>query len=330
MVCSALLSLKRSAYIDFEIYAFNSTQNAISQNIADSFTLLPHGDAPEYAETVLGFIKQFNLDVFMPWSDEEAQVLCKCYDNVAATGCLPLVSSPQAIELIKDKAATYDKLREAGISVPEYTLVTNSTDLRHAVQSYDYPEKSVVIKPAIGRGGRDVKVLVGKRAPDAWIGTGRREKRCVNQDIHHLAIEKEEPYLVMPCLNEPVYDVDVLRLRGQYYGRFIRQRINPTGIPYDGSRVICSPEVEKYARQICETLDLNSLHDLDMMTDPHTNQAVLLEVNPRPSGSLAGLNAAGCNLLEFALASAAGITVPLEKPAGDKTILTYTESLLVS
>lgn len=330
MVCSALLALKRSVHIDFEIYAFNSTQHALSQNIADQFTLLPQGDAPEYAETVLEFIKQFNLDVFMPWSDEEALTLSSCRDKVTESGCVPLVSSPQTLNLIRDKAATYDKLKEAGLIVPEYTLVCDSESLVHAVKSYDYPKKSVVIKPATGRGGRGVRVLVGKHAPEDWIGTGRREERYYDLELHHLKIEQGAPHLVMPCLDAPVYDVDVLRLDGQYHGSFVRQRVNPTGIPYAGSLLKYSPEIEQYARKISEVLDLHSLHDLDMMTDPKTNQAVLLEVNPRPSGSLAGLNAAGYNLLEFALAGAVGINIPIEKPKEDKTILTFTESLCIS
>ena len=330
MVSSALLSLKRSPYIDFEIYAFNSTQHEISQNIADHFALLPEGSSPEYADTVMRFIKKFNIDVFMPWSDEEAQTLSVCRDEVTENGCVPLVSSPETLNLIRDKAATYDKLKAAGLDVPEYTVVSDTEGLRHAIKSFGYPEKSVVIKPATGRGGRGVKVLVGKHAPKDWIGTGRREERCHELELHHLTIKQGAPYLVMPCLDAPVYDVDILRLDGQHHGSFVRQRDNPTGIPYTGSLLKYSPDIEQYARKISEVLDLHSLHDLDMMTDPKTNQAVLLEVNPRPSGSLAGLNAAGCNLLEFALARAVGISIPIEKPTEDKIILTFTESLCIS
>lgn len=330
MVCSALLSLKRSQHIDFEIYAFSSSDHALSRHVADKFALLPPGDAPEYTEVALYFIKKFNLDIFMPWSDEEAQTISNCRGNITETDCVPLVSSPETLALIRDKAATYSKLRAAGLAVPEHALVLNSDELHHSVKSFGYPEKSVVIKPATGRGGRGVKVLVGKNAPDTWIGTGRREERYINQDIQLLTLEKGEPYLVMPCLDAPVYDVDVLRLDGYFHGSFVRERINPTGIPYRGSVVKYSPEIDHYAQQISEVLGLNSLHDLDLMTDPQTNQAILLEVNPRPSGSLAGMNAAGYNLLEFALASAAGINIPLVKPLEDKTILTFTESLCIS
>ena len=46
MVCSAVLSLKRSKYINFEIFAFNSIENPIMRKVADTFAILPKGDDP--------------------------------------------------------------------------------------------------------------------------------------------------------------------------------------------------------------------------------------------------------------------------------------------
>ena len=76
-------------------------------------------------------------------------------------------------------------------------------------------------------------------------------------------------------------------------------------------------------------MKLQSLHDIDMMTDPVLGP-VLLEINPRPSGSLAGLSSAGYPLLDYALAGAAGIPIDLNDAKEDKEILTYTESLVLS
>ena len=61
-------------------------------------------------------------------------------------------------------------------------------------------------------------------------------------------------------------------------------------------------------------MNLQSLHDIDMMTDPILGP-VLLEINPRPSGSLAGLSSAGYRLLDYALAGAAGIQIDIRRGA---------------
>ena len=91
------------------------------------------------------------------------------------------------------------------------------------------------------------------------------------------------------------------------------------------------PDVLEYGdvNNISEILKLQSLHDIDMMTDPESGP-VLLEVNPRPSGSLSALSSAQFNLLDFALASAAGIRLELNSVENDMPIHTYTESIVFS
>ena len=74
-------------------------------------------------------------------------------------------------------------------------------------------------------------------------------------------------------------------------------------------------------------MKLDSLHDIDMMTDASIGP-VLLEINPRPSGSLAGLNIAGYRLIDYALAGSLGIQIALEELKEDTTVLTYTESMV--
>ena len=73
-------------------------------------------------------------------------------------------------------------------------------------------------------------------------------------------------------------------------------------------------------------MNLESLHDIDMMTDPSLGP-VLLEINPRPSGSLAGLSSAGYRLLDYALACVAGIPIEIGEVQNDISIYTYTESV---
>ena len=80
---------------------------------------------------------------------------------------------------------------------------------------------------------------------------------------------------------------------------------------------------------IASVMNLQSLHDIDMMTDQVLGP-VLLEVNPRPSGSLGGLNASGCRLLDYALAAAAGVQIDIDEVQGDTKLYSYLESVAIS
>ena len=74
-----------------------------------------------------------------------------------------------------------------------------------------------------------------------------------------------------------------------------------------------SSEIERYAQSISDVLNLNALHDIDMMTDSKLG-TVLLEVNPRPSGSIAGLSANGGTCLNIRLHMLANLEIPIQKP----------------
>ena len=329
MVASAMLSLRQNQEINFHIHAFNSEYNEVSASIADDFDVLPFGADANYVPQIIKLVKNNGLQVLMPWSDEEALALSVAKEELAKAGCKVLVSPPEVMQTITDKSKTYDIIKKAGLNVPEYTLISQPSDLNYALKFYGYPERTVVIKPADGRGGRGVNVLLGNDNPPDWLGSGRREKRIQSFNVNEFNVTPGIKFLVMPRLQAPVYDVDIFRLRGAEIRCFVRERNNPTGIPYDGNILRINGKIEEYANNIAECMNLESLHDIDMMTDPRSGP-VLLEINPRPSGSLTGLSSAGYRLLDYALASAIGIETDLKRVQKEILIRSYRESVAFS
>ena len=329
MVASAMLSLRQNKEINFHIHAFNSEYNEVSASIANDFDVLPSGADPDYVPQIIELVKSNGLQVLMPWSDEEALALSSAKEELTKAGCNVLVSPPNVMQTITDKSKTYDMIKTAGLSVPEYTVVSEPADIYHAVKFYGYPQRTVILKPAAGRGGRGVYVLLGDDRPPNWLGSGRREKRIFSLNTHDMELESGTLYVVMPCLHAPVYDVDVFRFNDIATKCFVRERDNPTGIPYTGNILRQNNEIQEYAQNIASVMNLQSLHDIDMMTDPILGP-VLLEINPRPSGSLAGLSSAGYRLLDYALACVAGIPIDIDEVQNDTRIYTYTESVAFS
>ena len=329
MVASSMLSLRKNQEINFHIHAFNSEYIEVNAFIADGFDVLPSGSDPDYVPKITELVKNNGLQVLIPWSDEEALALSGAKEVLTKAGCDVLVSPPDVMQTITDKSKTYEMLKTAGLNVPDYTVVSEPADINHALKFYGYPKRTVILKPAAGRGGRGVCVLLGDDSPPNWLGSGRREKRMASFNQHDVELEAGTSYLVMPCLHAPVYDVDVFRSKNISTKCFVRERNNPAGIPYTGSILRRNVEIQEYAKNIASIMNLQSLHDIDMMTDPILGP-VILEINPRPSGSLAGLSSAGYRLLDYALASAVGISIDIDEVKNDTNIQTYTESVAIS
>ena len=178
-------SLRQNSEINFHIHAFNHEYSEVSASIAGDFDVLPSGADPGYLPKIIELVKNNELQVLMPWSDEEAIALSEARHDLSNLGCTVLVSPPDVMQTITDKSKTYDMIKTAGLKVPEYTVVSEMPDIYHAVKFYGYPQRTVVVKPAAGRGGRGVYAYWDDSPPD-WLGSGRRENRVSSLNTHDM------------------------------------------------------------------------------------------------------------------------------------------------
>lgn len=106
--------------------------------------------------------------------------------------------------------------------------------------------------------------------------------------------------MVMELLKSPAYDIDNFNFKNLHLS-LVRKRINPAGIPYKGNIILCNNYLANYCASISKVLKLEYLTDIDLFTN-NENKPVLLEVNPRPSGSAVVSYLAKIPLFSFCIA----------------------------
>ena len=305
---ATLKLLRQSKRFEYYLVGTNETDAPHVEGLLDAFYIVPKGDDPRYSKALLDIIRTERPEVILPWSDDEAEAISRLTKELYALGAIAMVSSQQCLARISNKRVTYDNLRQAGILVPEFTAVSNISEMRDAIADYGYPTRTVVIKPSRGRGGRGLQALVGFDDPPNWLGSGQREVRHKDTDLLESKLAKffdfGKELLVMPCLGEPAFDADVI-VFGKDPTVLVRRRHNPTGIPFLGNTLLSDPNLVDYCHQIAKVLELEALHDIDLMTGLD-GQPVILEVNPRPSGSLVAGMTAGFPILDWAVERALG------------------------
>lgn len=319
MVPALFSSLKQDPQLRISIVGVDVSAEAKGRHYADAFHCVPWAEDQAYIERLLHIVALERVNVLLPGSDQEAFRLAAARADFEKLGAKVLASPTEVLDLIRDKSATYKALENAGLRVPEYACVETLDDLQHALRGFGYPARNVIVKPVAGRGGRGMRLLVGRgQKPAAWLGTGAREQRFEDE----VSAEEMERWfvdgvlMVMPMMNAPAYDVDVLALHGKARAALVRRRFNPAGIPFTGNRIVSDAEVMRYCLDIAEVLKLSALHDIDLMTDAE-GRACLLEVNPRPSGSVVAAHAAGFPIVAAAIAAAMGLEYPLTAPSHD-------------
>ncbi len=256
-----------------------------------------------YLKQIKIICEKEKIRLIIPYSDNEAKIFAKYKKIFVKKKIKILVNNLNILTKINNKYLTYTVLKKAKIRVPRFKLIRNASDLKKNIIHFNYPSNGIVIKPTKGIGGRGVVLLPKKNEKYNKFSLGRREKIIKNFEINKntKTLFKHGDLLMMDLLKPPAYDVDCCRIKNKTHV-VIRKRINPSGIPYKGNIVIKNTVIENYCKNIMKKLKINSLIDIDLLTDSK-KRPILLEINPRPSGSLVTSYMAGIPILSLEIAN---------------------------
>ncbi|MGE5147205.1 MAG: ATP-grasp domain-containing protein, partial [Candidatus Eiseniibacteriota bacterium] len=285
--------MKQGARHKAWVLAVDQRADAAGRYFADAFATVPPGGDAGYADAVLKLVETHGIELVLPWSDEEALALAASRERLAAKGvtlaCVPL----ETLKLMTDKAATYRALAEAGLAMPEWVVVETEEALAAAVDRFE-ALGDFVVKPVRARGNRGT-VVVRRDAKGAAPHAGSREWHADPASFRRellAEVGRNLPAVVMERLYAPAYDIDVLAWKGELLRAMPRRRLNPAGVPFTGSVLTPRDDLMTLARQVTALLDVSWLYDYDLMTD-RAGRPVVIEINPRPSGSIAASILAG-------------------------------------
>ena len=322
-----LLAMKNSSRYDVTMIAVDGNPDAIGRHFADAFYVVPMGGADDYISTMKSIVQKHKVDLIIVGSDGEALSLTANREIFESAGCKIACPSANILKELSNKASTYTRLQQAGVDCAKFHSVDNLSDLQSAVENLHAEFGELVVKPAISRGGRNVFVIRNDLEEEQSYHGGR-ETHCpldVFQKKYQKAAASLFPLVVMQRLHEPTYDIDVLSWEGKPINIVPRKRHNPAGIPFDGNTICLDENLVKLGKKVAEVFNLSWLLDVDVMCTKD-GTPVVLEVNPRMSGSCPASVHAGVPLFDNIIALALG-DIPVAGNAKDGTIVLSHKSL---
>ena len=284
------IDFMKKAIINEEVWVLgvDVVHSYVAEDKADKFELVPAGDSDEYINIISKLIKLHNISIVLPCADEEAINLSKHKNEIESFGAVLATADFTKINIMSNKISTYRLFKKLGIAVPDFQLINNKTELYEYTSSFYKERGSFVIKDAIARGNRGT-ILVDKNIDGIEDYMGSRELHVgweyFNENIIK-GIDNNFPKLITERLYVPAYDIDILAKNGKVIHAISRERINPAGVPYQGNIMRSNPQLLNLAKKVSEGLKLSWLYDIDVMSRKD-GTPIVLEVNPRPSGSSA-------------------------------------------
>lgn len=218
----------------------------------------------KYIEQILDIAKQEEINLLLPSTDAEVDVLNHHRDELKEAGVRLCISGPKTIEFCRDKMLFAEKIGKYAI---RSRLVADVPD----------PEFPVVTKPVNGRSS---------------IGMQR-----VYDREHYELIPKD--HMVQPLIEGDIITVDVVRHpKSKYVETVARHELlrTPNGAG-TSVKIINDWELEAMCKDIAEELQIVGCVCFEFIKD-EDGEYHMLECNPRLSGGIAFSCLAGYDFIK--------------------------------
>jgi len=250
--------------LNIEVLGVDIRENKFTRNLLGSnFLLSPSAekDPDAYLDFLKNNINKF--DLFFPYSDEEILVLSKLNKDSTLTKKV-IVSSEQSIQICNDKKLFQNFSIENNIPLPADSKV-----------------KEKIIKPLIGRGGRNIFRV--------------NDEEMINP------FRNSDNWLVCDYIDGDEYSVDsVSDGKGNVIDSIARLRIVTKGVSIE-SKIHMNNKVIKLAESIVSKLSLFGPANVQIIEEKGTKNLYVIEVNPRLSGGAIFSALGGMDMIKLTL-----------------------------
>ncbi len=239
-------------------------------SLVDAFVQVPMArDAAGYLEALDVICTNHRIDLIIPLTDPEVDVLAANWREDAGRGAVAAISAPRSVARCRDKWLLHETLRSHPIGRIIPTVLLGAAD-RGVI---GFP---AIAKPRRGRSSEGV-VRVTCNAQLDYLRHG---------DLY-------SDYVLQPFIQGDVYTVDVVRQPERREVAAVARRelirsVNGAGLTVE---VAPNPPLEAAAKDLAIALDLRGCVNLEFIR--HGDEYLLMDVNPRFSAGVAFTQAAG-------------------------------------
>ena len=280
------------------IYGLDVDINHDNQKLFNKSYSIPFPNDENFISSLLSTLNDIGPSMLIPGADEEASIISSLKDILVQNNILCNVMEHNIVTSIADKFYLNKNINETN---PNYTVkcvrVNNNIDFRKACIAMGYPSKKIVLKPRIGRGRRSTYIISEDNFEDKIKDIIPHIKM---EDVIKRNVIPDNNMMVMEYVEGEPITIDVLGSKGKIIHTTIRKWNEKWRFPFPGQKIINDKNIDDLIKVINKLINIHGLIDIDAIKTEE-GRIVFLEINPRPSGSIAVSEVAGIpifNMLE--------------------------------
>ena len=268
----------------------NININSMHKKLFNKFFIIPMPHEDKFFPNLITILKKIGPCLLIPGSDEEALVLSKYKNILDKKNILCNVMPNKIISKIINKYDLSKNITNLNSDfITDLEMINNNAGFKKACIDMGYPNEKLILKPIIGRGRRSTFII--SEAP--FENKIKDIVPTINLDV---AIKnkliKNDTMMLMRYIEGEAITVDVLANQGKIIKTVIRKWNEKWRSPFPGQKIILNRNIDELIKTIIKIIPLHGLVDIDIIKTKD-GRVKFLEVNPRPSGSVAVSEIAG-------------------------------------
>jgi carbamoyl-phosphate synthase large subunit len=293
---------------NWRIIAGDCQPNPYGKALVDEFVLMPpSNDAEKYIEALLLVCSSESVDVILPITTRELDVLAKNEKAISTLGIKLILSSAEAINTANNKGFLASFAQKLSLPVPAFEVVGDKSTFVDAAKRLSSNGEKLCFKPVTGNGSRGFGIIVNRHSK---AGNDLQNKAGIlpltlDEWQYRIPDMLEPSWIISAFLPGKEYSVDMLCDQGKTLFCVPRSRDKMIG------GISVSGVIERnfgliaFCIQLAQALELHGPIGMQWKEDdqgvPH-----LLEINPRLQGTTSVLALAGLNIPVQAVRMALG------------------------
>lgn len=299
--------------------------------MVDHFVKVPSADSEHYITHIESICIAYEVDLIIAKSDEEAKELSRHKDRLKSKGVTIMTNDFLMHVMAADKGNFLQHLRNENLPCAKFRIPESLKQFKEHCKELGYPDKSVVMKPRLGRGNRGMRIIQSSVAKGDLLlnhkpGSSLATLEDIVEALSSPEINSFPEIVLMEYLPGKEYSVDVLLKDGEVLYAIPKVRVMPApGLSIMGE-VDMNEDVINAVKDICKVYNFNHIINIQFRYSDD-NKLYPYEINTRVAASIAACNAAGVNLLYLGMKNALGedIDTDLQVKDGTKMIRYYKE-----
>lgn len=317
--------IKKDMNIDV-ITADREDKTSLGFAVTGKKYIIPNGDAPDYIEKIIAICRKEKITTLIPQYGDELVTLSRNLVLFNNLGIKVLVTPDvEKLTIANSKTALY-KYFALDNFIPKYKSVNTLKELENAIFELGYPDKPVCMKPAESEGSKGFHIITNEKIDilNERPGSAKTSWEILKNQLQQYS--KLPQILIMEYLPGTEYSVDCVCKEGETVMCIPRQRIETSmGVAVE-SLLEKNDEIIHMSKKIIKALNLSYNINIQFKYSSE-GKPMLIEINPRVSGSLVANLGAGVNMLELALKLAYGLPLPAVDIKWGTRMMRYLEQL---